>query len=250
MKIPKIIHQVYEDLSGPPEFLRLLSKGWQEKNPDWEYMFWTKKEMEALVREFPDFVDIYHSFPYNIQRWDALRYLILYKYGGLYVDMDYECIRSINPILEKGTCFFGLEPKSHAKSFGLDVMVGNAFMASTPQNQFIEEIINEIKGLKHKKDIIMDKVMNTTGPLMITELYFKAKQKFQISLVPSELVTPLTKQEVRMLMLKKNNNEINAKINDAYAIHYFFSSWLSQLPSTFEPFIDFINLDIKRNEHS
>ena len=31
------------------------------------------------------------KFPYDVMRWDVIRYMILYKIGGLYVDFDYEC---------------------------------------------------------------------------------------------------------------------------------------------------------------
>ena len=40
---------------------------------------------------YPELIPVYESFPYAVQRWDAIRYLILYTFGGLYVDLDYEC---------------------------------------------------------------------------------------------------------------------------------------------------------------
>ena len=41
-KIPQIIHQIYEDLAGPPPSLVEISQSWKELNPDWEYRFWNK----------------------------------------------------------------------------------------------------------------------------------------------------------------------------------------------------------------
>ena len=40
---------------------------------------------------YPFYMDIYNKFPYDVMRWDVIRYMILYKIGGLYVDFDYEC---------------------------------------------------------------------------------------------------------------------------------------------------------------
>ena len=239
MKIPKIIHQVYEDPNGPPDSLKILSESWIEKNPDWQYVFWSKKEMENLVKEFPDFMETYYSFPFSIQRWDAIRYLILYKHGGLYVDMDYECLEPIDDLFEKGDCFWGVEPVSHAKDFGIDEMIGNAFMASIPRHHFLVNIIDDIKTFEYKGHKV-NEVMYTTGPLMITRLYSKVQNKSDISLISAKLVTPLTKQEVRMVILKEINEDIKEKIDNAYAIHYFFGSWLTQLPQVFRPFVDYI----------
>ena len=95
-KIPQIIHQIYEDLAGPPPSLVEISQSWKELNPDWEYRFWNKNDIETFLKTYyPEFIPAYNAFPHNVQRWDAIRYLILYKFGGLYVDMDYECTENI-----------------------------------------------------------------------------------------------------------------------------------------------------------
>ena len=93
MQIPKIIHQVWEGKTTPlPDFLCKLGKSWRDKNPDWEYVYWDKARMDSFVHEYyPFYMDIYNKFPYDVMRWDVIRYMILYKIGGLYVDFDYEC---------------------------------------------------------------------------------------------------------------------------------------------------------------
>lgn len=91
MKIPKIIHQVWEGRIDPHISFRLqlLSKTRKEQNPDWEYHLWNGKEMEELVsNHFPEYKDMYNGFSYNVQRWDTIRYMILNKYGGVYTDLD------------------------------------------------------------------------------------------------------------------------------------------------------------------
>lgn len=93
--IPPIIHQIWEGKTEPimPNRLRILAESWKEKKPTWEYHLWSQTEMEQLVKNsFPDFEEIYFNFKYNVQRWDAIRYMILYKYGGFYADLDTECL--------------------------------------------------------------------------------------------------------------------------------------------------------------
>ena len=88
MAIEKVIHQIW-DGDNVPFQLRILSCTWKRFNPNWEYHLWNKKEMVELVDSyFPEWANLYHSLPFNIQRLDMIRYLILYCHGGVYVDLD------------------------------------------------------------------------------------------------------------------------------------------------------------------
>lgn len=230
MKIPRLIHQVYEDSSGPPRELLALSESWQKCHPGWEYILWKKDRIEYLLKEYyPEFVYLYHSFPRDIHRWDFIRYLILYEYGGLYVDMDYECLESLESILSKCDCYFGLEPHDHAKSHNKEFIVGNAFIASIPGHLFIKEIIDYIN--KNGKLICLQtseySVLESTGPFLITRLYNNCRDKDRVKLLPSDLVTPLTMYEVIDLVNGNITEDIENKVEKAYAIHYFMSSWRS-----------------------
>lgn len=237
MSIPKIIHQVYENLSGPPENLKILSESWKKKNPDWEYMFWTKKEMENLLKEFPDFETTYHKFPFNVQRWDAIRYLLLYKYGGLYVDMDYECFRNLNPLFVSKKCILGLEPKEHAKRINAEYLAGNAFMASEPNHPFWLAVIDYMKNVNlddYTEESKARYILDTTGPFMINKVYNAYTKQSDITLISDKLVAPLSQFELFILdFLRKNKLEltpdIKEKLDEAYAIHYFFGGWYSDI---------------------
>ena len=110
MAIPKIIHQVWEGRTEPcmPTRLQILARTWREQNPDWEYHLWNGEEMDELVeKHFPEYLSMYRSFPYNVQRWDTIRYMILYVYGGVYTDLDTECFKPIEPLLEDVMIGFG-----------------------------------------------------------------------------------------------------------------------------------------------
>ncbi|WP_231562254.1 glycosyltransferase family 32 protein [Alistipes sp. ZOR0009] len=230
--IPKIIHQVYVNQDGPPPFFKRIATTWQKKHPEWKYIFWDEKKINHLLEsEFPDFIPFYESLPYDIQRWDTIRYLILYKLGGVYVDMDYECIDPIDVLLVNSSCCMALEPSINAKKHNKKQIISNAFMASIPQHSFIKNIINEIiqniNTIFSKKDITMH-ILESTGPFMLSRLYEKYKQKNDITLLSADLVTPLTMNEVNLLFSGGANEEIRNKINNSFAIHYFCGSWISK----------------------
>lgn len=235
LRIPKIIHQIYEDLEGPPAYLKKISLSWKEKNPDWQYRFWNKNDIDVFLNKyFPEYIESYNSFQYDVQRWDVIRYLILYKIGGLYVDMDYECLENITPLLCNIECAMGLEPEGNIVRFSLPYVVGNAFMASVPYHPYFKDIINEAfdkNNLCSLYDFPQEFIINTTGPYMTTRVYEKSKNKHKVTLIPAELVAPLNQYEIKKLINNIKSKDMMIKIEKSFAVHYFFGSWLNQIIS-------------------
>ncbi len=230
--IPKIIHQIYEDPKGPSQELLDISNSWKLKHPNWLYYFWDKNKIDHFLRTyFQDFISYYNSYIFPVQRWDAIRYLILYIYGGMYVDFDYECLNSIESLLVDSDCCIGLEPHENASFYSKDFIIGNALMATTPSHPFFKMIIDDlILNNNHsfsKWDGIQ--IIESTGPFLVTRVYKNYPHKDEIKLLPSEFVTPLTFNEVRDLVNDNITVEIEQKVEKAFAIHYFSGSWLSQL---------------------
>lgn len=227
MKIPLIIHQIYEGRNGekPTPLLEKFAKSWTKKNPDWKYQFWNYQLIDNFLgMHFPEYIPIYQSFKYDVQRWDFIRYLILYHYGGLYVDIDYECLEPIDNLLKKMDCYLGVEPVNPFDAS--TTLIGNAFLASVPKFDFWNYVIQKI--IHHKYDINDNKkiyILKSTGPLMITDAYQAYNEKLKIELLPASLVTPLTLQEVREMLAGNFSKPLEEKIEKAYAIHYFWGSW-------------------------
>lgn len=97
--IPKIIWQTYKD---PFDQLQPYMIGavntWKEKNPEYEYRY--MDDMQAadfVLKEYgKEWHDIFISLPVGVMRGDLWRYMIIYKYGGVYTDLDTECINPIS----------------------------------------------------------------------------------------------------------------------------------------------------------
>jgi mannosyltransferase OCH1-like enzyme len=231
MKIPRIIHQIYEDPAGPPPELLQIAETWKEHHPTWEYRFWGKREMEDFLETVcPEFKPYYYSYPFNVQRWDSIRYLILYHIGGLYVDFDYECLQPLDVLLADSTCCMGMEPTVNCRVHQKSLIVGNALMAAKPKHPYMAAIIEDMKvnfpvDYKREKAI---QVMESTGPFMVTRVYEQLKRKKSVTLLPADCVAPLTLWEVTMLRAGKEYPEVIEKMEKAFAIHYFFGTWTDQ----------------------
>ena len=91
---PKLmIHQIY-GLFGDNKPMNDLFK---ESNKKWKavarkngygYRLWDMKACDHLINKFPQFKKMYNSVRYPIMKADIMRFLILYKYGVLYSDLD------------------------------------------------------------------------------------------------------------------------------------------------------------------
>lgn len=229
MQIPKIIHQVWEGNTIPlPDFLYELGKSWRNKHPDWEYIYWDKARMDSFVHDYyPFYMDIYNKFPYDVMRWDVIRYMILYKIGGLYVDFDYECLESIEPILGEWNCCLGLEPQQHGDLFNRKQVLGNALMASVAKNSFLKNVLEHV--FSQRTNDVSNRffyVLNATGPFMLTDVYDVYDDKENIYLIPEEYVSPFTKNDVVLYMNDLVDEDVlEKKLDKAVAVHYFFGTW-------------------------
>ena len=73
-----------------PKEAKAWQETWQNLHPDWEYKLWTNEDVELL-----DFENItYYNEAKNWgEKADILRYEILYRFGGLYADIDQSCLK-------------------------------------------------------------------------------------------------------------------------------------------------------------
>jgi len=190
---------------------------------------WNRVMIDELLNLFfPDFIPYYEAYPHNIQRWFAARYLILFQYGGLYVDIDYDCLEAVDALLGDSTCCMGMEPASGSMYYNKPIVVGNAFMACIPKHNFFEKIIEDMK-INYEKIFSphkINQIMESAGPFLTTRVYSAYPNKDEITLIPAELIMPLSFIESRMLIKGEETQEIEEKIEKAFAVHYFLRSWL------------------------
>ena len=88
-----------KDSNVPSEWVD-YQRSWRLHQPDWEYRLWTDADNAEFVRStFPDFWPTFRELPFEIQRVDAVRYLILLEFGGLYADLDTQCLMPFDGLL-------------------------------------------------------------------------------------------------------------------------------------------------------
>ncbi len=156
---PKILHQTWrtKDLSAVEEF-DACARTWRDHHPAYKYHLWDDEEMDAFVKsKFPSYYDTWTSFDKNIKRIDSIRYMWMYEYGGIYADLDMECLRSLTGLVRQyqnyDTILF-----CDLDADGQCISANPALMVSKPGSRFWFEI------LTYARDHREEYVTRCTGP--------------------------------------------------------------------------------------
>ncbi|KAI9029492.1 nucleotide-diphospho-sugar transferase [Hyaloraphidium curvatum] len=99
---PRIIHQTWKDRTSVPAKFKAWSDTWKAHHPGWTHYLWTDDANRGLVAShYPWFLYTYDRLPHAIQRVDAARLFYMHRYGGVYADLDVECLRPLDPLAER-----------------------------------------------------------------------------------------------------------------------------------------------------
>jgi hypothetical protein len=223
--IPKIIHQTWSDQNIPVD-LSNLQQTWLEHHPDWEYRFWTDISIREFLAEYYNwFLPFYDGYEHSICRVDSFRYFLLYHYGGIYIDLDFEALRSIDELIVDQDLLVGLEPVAHAKIVNAQMLLSPAWMASTAFHPFWQHVHNCLQNTAGYTT-----PLDLTGPFFLTRAYLSYPQSKSIVLVNPEQLHPLSREELEQgVLLNINTKETITK--SAFAIHHWASTWWKSSPA-------------------
>jgi glycosyltransferase involved in cell wall biosynthesis len=129
--IPHAFHRIW--LGGgpmPDEFVR-YGKSWLRLNPGWEMRTWTDDTLPEIVNraEFDRFGD-------NLSgKTDVLRYELLWRFGGVYLDTDFEALKPL------GDLFDGLNHFAADEAPGVP---GTAILGSAPESALYRHLVEAL----------------------------------------------------------------------------------------------------------
>jgi mannosyltransferase OCH1-like enzyme len=107
-KIPRIIHQTFYDRTLPAQLQANVDR-LRQLNPGWEYRFYDDSDIAAFIESnYPPLVWRYFERidpRYGAARADLFRYLLMYKVGGVYLDIKSAATRPIDAGLNEDDRF-------------------------------------------------------------------------------------------------------------------------------------------------
>lgn len=163
--IPKIIWQTYKtSYEDMPSYAIDASSSWKIKNPDYQYFYVNDDEAaQFILSEYgQEYFDLFMSCPVGVMRGDMWRYLVIYKYGGVYADIDTICNLPIDDWLDKNSdVFISLENEVHFCQWTF---------AAKPGSPLIKQVINlMIERLKVLDVTRPSFIHHATGPGVWTD---------------------------------------------------------------------------------
>lgn len=205
--IPKKIHQIWLG-SELPEKYKKLTKSWQKFHPDWEYKLWTDKDAQDLTIANRQAYDT--AVNYGMKS-DILRYEILRQQGGLYVDTDFECLKSFDDLMYL-EFFAGI-------AYSVDILIYCGLIASVPHHPVITKCADSLHILYDGNEA--NTIMYLTGPDYLTRCFLSTVKQDDKGIVafPCDFFYPLPNNE-------RGGNKTRKYIRPcSYAIHHFGVSW-------------------------
>jgi len=247
-KIPKILHHIWLGPKSPPSYFSEYKKSWEKNHPGWKFRLWKDKDVEDFDFELKD---LYMRSTNWGEKSDILRAEILDRYGGMYADVDIECIKSFDSFVEKYDFFAGLEPP-HQGDFTTEaphIVISNALIGARTGHPIIKAWKQEIRARwdeveKKLPDCAKRVLLRTFYPFGDAVSKNLINEKNTNIVLPPTYFFPLTFTEVskgklkklpffkrhfRSLMraIKKKEEMPFVEIKpETMAVHYWGNSWV------------------------
>eukprot|EP00035_Acanthoeca_spectabilis_P000827 m.75827 g.75827 ORF g.75827 m.75827 type:complete len:245 (-) comp10453_c0_seq1:131-865(-) len=183
--VPHTLHLVWINTSWPinmstPNNVLSRAREWHVLNPRWRVRIWTNENVAA---EFPKEFSVLRQVSTAAWVSDILRYGILSRHGGLYVDTD---VVPLKPIPERflGSDFSVCE---RPRDGGNCTYVCNAVIGAVPGSPLLRQVFH--KAFIRTKTALKDNpsaVYPVTGPVFWTEFALAAT----ITILPARTFFP------------------------------------------------------------
>ena len=180
--IPKTIHQVWigDQSKRPTELLNSI----KEMNPSWEYKLWTEDNLPEL--QLQHLID---AVPHNDNsaKCDLIRYELLYKYGGFYVDADSIAVKPFPDWLLDNDSFACWD-----NEFILPGYIANGYMGATKENALMKTLMDVFleEGVEYIERMERGAAANHVGPWILTDLVLHRMKYRPLTIYPSHYFIP------------------------------------------------------------
>jgi len=142
---------------------------WNKYNSEYKIYYWDETKIHKLLKEKSINLDLLNSFDLMIQKIDFSKYIILYYYGGFYVDVDINCNNSLDKFIKKDKITVcKIKPFNNINY----ELMNNGFIYCPKNDKVMKKIIDQC--LKHNSYSVGHYILSdiqtllVTGPLMMS----------------------------------------------------------------------------------
>src|SRR5215211_2611228 len=161
-----------------PWAVRQFGDSWERHCPGWEIRTWRDWNLPPLVNQ-----DAFDATTNPAQKADIVRLELLLRFGGVYVDTDFEALKPLEPLLDGIECFAATEDRR---------WVSTGIMGSAPHHPFITRLVEQVpKSIADQPDGAPNR---QTGPWFVTaqlsEYRMIDRDRHPVVVFPPELFYP------------------------------------------------------------
>ena len=158
--IPKIIHYVWLGGGEKSHLFYRCFESWKKYFPKAEIIEWNENKLKGINNTY--FQEALHCKKYAFAS-DYVRLWVLYRYGGFYLDTDVELTSTVDRFLNMDfvTCY--------EKGGRYKYPITSAFIAASPKNRIINELLHWYDDAKFIKSGSMDTTPNT---VIISNIFY------------------------------------------------------------------------------
>lgn len=197
-KFPHIIHQIWlQGQDNIPEKYHKNIKESMKNQSSWEYILWDDLKIINLLRMQKEWIDTYYKLEYLHHKVDFARYIILYIYGGAYIDMDARIIKPLDKIINEYSSYDMIVSKVNSNILenyfhcGDNTCINNGIIIAKKNNIILKKIIDSV--IKDPKcSTISTKItciQNITGPSKFTKIIHENINN-KVKILDSEYLEP------------------------------------------------------------
>ena len=190
-----------------------------------ENVLWVLKSRKFIDLNYKTDVNL-DSFNKMIQKIDYSKYLILYKLGGCYIDVDMICFDKIDKYIDQNKINVSLFYFTNIKIFPI---INNGFIACPIKCKEINLIINKCRKNANNNYFLNElTIMYTTGPIMFNN---QLEYSNNINILNSDIIYETNIQEYGIMKKKgllachlHEFSWINSNILLLLKLHYVIKS--------------------------
>ena len=197
--IPRMVHRIWVG-SVEPDWMQACGQTWEQ--PGWHVATYNQPPFTLHNQEWYDQAADYAPHHTGQLQADLMRLELLWYFGGVYVDTDYQLLTTIDDLCDAGP-WLAWEVQ--------DVWLNQAIVAAPPHDPWIELLIDEAPKSIRKRQGHKPNVM--TGPQFVTRMWPQAHDGW--SAYPEAWFYPLSWRDAA------NGVTEIGDAPDARALHFF-----------------------------
>jgi len=177
--IPLNIFQTWETHELPPKMKECVEK-LKSANPEFTFYLYNDAECREFIKNnfSSDVLYAYDTLIPGAYKADLWRYCILYKYGGIYLDIKYYPVNGFKFMTLTDKEYFVKERNRFAVYNKKGIY--NALLICKPKNNILLKCINQI-AINVREQFYGNNDLGITGPLLINQ-YFTNEQYKKLNL--------------------------------------------------------------------